>query len=55
MQILLELFCPPKGIVLDATAGFGSIVLAAKETRHAIFALEKESAFESVFGTFHNR
>ncbi|EFJ12887.1 hypothetical protein SELMODRAFT_424978 [Selaginella moellendorffii] len=55
MQILLELFCPPKGIVFDAIVNFNSIVLAAKETSHVVFALEKESTFEGVLGTFHNR
>ncbi|EFJ09264.1 hypothetical protein SELMODRAFT_428155 [Selaginella moellendorffii] len=36
-------------------AGFGSMVLAAKEIGRAVFALEKESAFEGVLGTFHKR
>ncbi|XP_024519602.1 uncharacterized protein LOC112344480 [Selaginella moellendorffii] len=55
MQILLELFCPPKGIVLDATAGFGSMVQAAKETGRAVFALEKEGAFEDILRRFCDR
>ncbi|XP_024524781.1 G-type lectin S-receptor-like serine/threonine-protein kinase LECRK1 [Selaginella moellendorffii] len=54
IQILLELFCPPKGIVLDAIAGFGSMVQAAKETSQAVFALEKEGAFEDILMRFCN-
>ncbi|XP_024519109.1 uncharacterized protein LOC9661604 [Selaginella moellendorffii] len=46
MQVMLELFCPPDGAVVDATAGCGSMVRAAWNSGRSVLAIEVDPRFE---------